>query len=118
MLAESFLTTITISRKEPTLDGTTKRQKTGTTSTVVEDVPATLSHDTVARYDSIMGTLSHNKTLLFVPAGTDIKQGDTITDDLDDKVYVVTTNPFTFLNPINKTADHMEMEVVPEEPHQ
>jgi len=60
----AFLQKITITRQATTWDETTKRPKTGTSSTISTGVKALLSHQSAGESDALMGVLPTNRTLL------------------------------------------------------
>jgi len=112
----AFLQKITITRQATTWDETTKRPKTGTSSTISTGVKALLSHQSAGESDAPMGVLPTNRTLLFVEPTADLRKNDVVKDESNDREYVVQTQPFLFKNPRTGEDSHLQAEVLPLEP--
>jgi len=114
--SDAFLHTVTIQTMSVTYNG--GRQSVPTWTESATGVSALISPISLRYRITVLGGITDERHLLFLPAGTTINRGDRVVDEGTNEVYTVATQPVTYKDPRNATDSHMQCEITPLDPEE
>ena len=115
MDASAFLHTVTTRLMSVTKTG--GRQSVPTWADDETGVAALISPISMRHRMSLMGAVTDETHLLFLPAGTDVNKGDRVKDEDTLQEYTIVTQPVTYKNPLTGESSHMQCTIMPVDPN-